>query len=135
MVSRNASHGLVLKIAIPGARASESSLFKSLNIDSLFICLKKEWVWFEELPEIGPSMLLRAAYCVVLAFSVIENVADGRCFMYAPVETDAESSIKHSQFMKGLAVPNPPKPYETDPKAMEMLWRTSEEATGVKFTI
>ncbi|CAK9007886.1 unnamed protein product [Durusdinium trenchii] len=103
MVSRNASDGLVLKIAIPGARASESSLFKSLNIDSLFICLKKEWVWFEELPEI--------------------------------VETDAESSIKHSQFMKGLAVPNPPKPYETDPKAMEMLWRTSEEATGVKFTI
>ncbi|CAK9007884.1 unnamed protein product [Durusdinium trenchii] len=55
MVSRNASDGLVLKIAIPGARASESSLFKSLNIDSLFICLKKEWVWFEELPEIDVS--------------------------------------------------------------------------------
>ena len=25
--------------------------------------------------------------------------------------------------------------YRTDPKAIEMLWRTSEEATGVKFDV
>jgi len=27
------------------------------------------------------------------------------------------------------------KPYETDPEAIELLWTTSEEATGVKFDI
>jgi len=31
-------------------------------------------------------------------------------------------------FMSGPAVDNPPKPYEIDPKAKNMLWRTSEEA-------
>mmetsp|Transcript_26986 Transcript_26986/g.59336 ORF Transcript_26986/g.59336 Transcript_26986/m.59336 type:complete len:336 (+) Transcript_26986:140-1147(+) len=35
----------------------------------------------------------------------------------------------------GWAVPNPPKPYEVDPEAKEMLWRTSEIATGVTFEI
>jgi len=35
----------------------------------------------------------------------------------------------------GKAIPNPPKPHETDDKAKEMLWRTSEEATGVKFVV
>ena len=37
--------------------------------------------------------------------------------------------------MTGPAVANPTKDYETDPKAIEMLWRTSEEATGVKFDV
>lgn len=37
--------------------------------------------------------------------------------------------------MSGWAVPNPPKRYEVDLKAKEMLWRTSEEATGVTFEI
>lgn len=31
---------------------------------------------------------------------------------------------------KGPADPNPPKEYETDPKAIEMLWRTSTEAVA-----
>ena len=35
----------------------------------------------------------------------------------------------------GPAVINPPKPYETDPDAIEMLWRKSEEATKIKFDI
>jgi hypothetical protein len=37
--------------------------------------------------------------------------------------------------LKGEAVPNPPKEYETDPDAITMLWKTSEEATGVKFDL
>jgi NAD(P)-dependent dehydrogenase (short-subunit alcohol dehydrogenase family) len=39
------------------------------------------------------------------------------------------------KMMAGYAIPNPPKPYEIDPEAKEMLWRTSEKATGVKFDI
>ncbi|OLQ05612.1 putative oxidoreductase [Symbiodinium microadriaticum] len=37
--------------------------------------------------------------------------------------------------LTGPAVDNPTFDYETDPKAIEMLWRTSEEATGVKFGV
>ena len=36
---------------------------------------------------------------------------------------------------KGPAVVNPSKPYETDPSSIDMLWETSEDATGVKFVI
>jgi NAD(P)-dependent dehydrogenase (short-subunit alcohol dehydrogenase family) len=36
---------------------------------------------------------------------------------------------------KGKAVSNPPKEYENDPKAIEMLWQTSEDATAVIFEI
>jgi len=36
---------------------------------------------------------------------------------------------------KGPAVPNEQKPYETDPDAIQMLWETSEAATGVTFAI
>mmetsp|Transcript_15124 Transcript_15124/g.42054 ORF Transcript_15124/g.42054 Transcript_15124/m.42054 type:complete len:334 (-) Transcript_15124:453-1454(-) len=35
----------------------------------------------------------------------------------------------------GWAIPNPPMPYEVDPEAKDMLWRTSETATGVTFNI
>ncbi|CAE7487528.1 unnamed protein product [Symbiodinium natans] len=52
------------------------------------------------------------------------------------VAPDAESGVLYgpkNSGTSGPAVPNPPKAYENDPKAVEMLWRTSEEATGIKF--
>jgi len=52
--------------------------------------------------------------------------------------TDAKSGVLYGPKKNGLsgpAVPNPPKPYENDSKAMEMLWQTSEETTGTKFDI
>eukprot|EP00339_Tiarina_fusa_P001884 CAMPEP_0117080124 /NCGR_PEP_ID=MMETSP0472-20121206/56535_1 /TAXON_ID=693140 ORGANISM="Tiarina fusus, Strain LIS" /NCGR_SAMPLE_ID=MMETSP0472 /ASSEMBLY_ACC=CAM_ASM_000603 /LENGTH=309 /DNA_ID=CAMNT_0004807641 /DNA_START=16 /DNA_END=944 /DNA_ORIENTATION=+ len=51
---------------------------------------------------------------------------------------DAESGVLYGPAksgMSGLAVPNPPKPYETDPEAMKMLWEASEATTGVTFAI
>lgn len=54
------------------------------------------------------------------------------------VAADAQSGVLYgpkNSGPSGPAVPNPPKDYETDPKAIEMLWRTSEEATGVKFDV
>lgn len=52
-------------------------------------------------------------------------------------DESAESGILYGpNGMKGPAVPNvPPKPYEIDEDAKKMLWETSEEATGVTFTI
>ncbi|CAB9527086.1 Uncharacterized oxidoreductase C736.13 [Seminavis robusta] len=49
--------------------------------------------------------------------------------LYGPLTWTKKSGLS------GRAVPNPPQPYETDKQAMEMLWRTSEEASGVKFAI
>ena len=51
---------------------------------------------------------------------------------------DAESGVLYgpkNSGSKGWPVPNPPKHYETDPESIKMLWRTSEEATDVTFSI
>mmetsp|Transcript_37268 Transcript_37268/g.68186 ORF Transcript_37268/g.68186 Transcript_37268/m.68186 type:complete len:329 (-) Transcript_37268:56-1042(-) len=56
----------------------------------------------------------------------------------AMVATDAQSGVLYgpaNSTPSGPAVANPIEPYETDPKALEMLWKTSEEATGVKFNV
>ena len=48
----------------------------------------------------------------------------------------AESGVHYGpNGMKGKPKPNKLKSYETDPKAMKMLWETSEEATGVIFDL
>lgn len=49
---------------------------------------------------------------------------------------DAESGVLYgpkNSGTKGKAVPNPPKPFENDRESIDMLWRTSELATGVKL--
>ena len=58
------------------------------------------------------------------------------------MDPNAESGILYGpnerNFMggtKGKAVPNPPKAYETDPIAIDMLWKTSEAATGVTLSV
>lgn len=49
---------------------------------------------------------------------------------------DAESGVHYGPpGFKGRPVPNPLNPYETDPEAIKVLWKTSEEATGVKFDV
>ena len=56
------------------------------------------------------------------------NVVGGMCYgpkVYGP-------NI-HSN--GGTPVPIPPRPYEIDPKAKDMLWRRSEQAIGVTFDI
>lgn len=54
------------------------------------------------------------------------------------MDPSAESGVLYGPAKngtRGWPEPNPPKPYETDLEAIEMLWTTSEEATGVKFDI
>ena len=56
----------------------------------------------------------------------------------AMMDPEAQSGVLYGPKNSGLtgpAVANPIMPYENDPKAIEMLWRTSEEATGVKFQV
>jgi NAD(P)-dependent dehydrogenase (short-subunit alcohol dehydrogenase family) len=50
---------------------------------------------------------------------------------------DTVESGKHygPEGTKGPAVINPSKPYETDQSSIDMLWETSEAATGVTFVI
>ena len=49
---------------------------------------------------------------------------------------DAKSGMHYGPATtKGPAVINEEKPYETNPDSIQMLWETSEVATGVKFII
>ena len=70
---------------------------------------------------------------------VAQSAEDGAMgLIMGMMDPKAESGVLYGPRIgktRGRAVPNPPKDYETDPKAMKMLWRTSEEATNVKFTI
>jgi len=71
--------------------------------------------------------------------AMIQSSEDGTMgILLGMMHPDAKSGVLYGPKnggTKGLPVPNPVEPYEKDPKAQEMLWRTSEEATGVKFTI
>ena len=69
---------------------------------------------------------------------LIQSAEDGAVgLMLGMMSADAESGVLYGpkNNVYGMAVPNPPKPYETDPAAKEMLWRLSEKATGATFKI
>jgi NAD(P)-dependent dehydrogenase (short-subunit alcohol dehydrogenase family) len=69
----------------------------------------------------------------------LQSAADGSMGLLKGM-MDTKDNVKCGtlygpKMFSGYAIPNPPKPYEIDTKAKEMLWRTSEEATGVKFDL
>ena len=71
---------------------------------------------------------------------VFQSAEDGTMgLLYAMMADDAKSGELYGPLGKGgMAGPpvlNPPKPHETDPEAMKMLWETSEETTGIKFDV
>ena len=75
---------------------------------------------------------------------IAQSPEDGACgLILGMTSPTAESGVLYGPLswwtkksaMSGEPKPNPPQPYETDPKAIAMLWRTSEAATGVKFEI
>mmetsp|Transcript_26468 Transcript_26468/g.72769 ORF Transcript_26468/g.72769 Transcript_26468/m.72769 type:complete len:335 (-) Transcript_26468:387-1391(-) len=77
------------------------------------------------------------AYVVTTLF--LQSAADGsmgilKCMMDPPSELTG-GTLYGPKGMMGYPVPNPPKPYEVDQEAKDMLWRTSEKATGVVFKI
>ncbi|MEM9071371.1 MAG: SDR family NAD(P)-dependent oxidoreductase [Myxococcota bacterium] len=68
---------------------------------------------------------------------MMQTAEDGAMgLLLGMMSPDAESGVLYGpkkSGTKGLAVPNPPKPFETDPQSIEMLWRTSEAATGTQL--
>lgn len=100
--------------AHPGGSATNlaDGLVHGACIDGLMRCLMP---YLGQSPEDGAMGLLKC--------------------MLAP---DAQSGVlygpKKSGFF-GPAVANPIMPYENDPEAVEMLWSTSEAATGVKLEV
>jgi NAD(P)-dependent dehydrogenase (short-subunit alcohol dehydrogenase family) len=73
-----------------------------------------------------------------LMFFFAQSSEDGSMgLITGMVSESAESGVLYGPWngMSGWPKPNSPKKYETDPDAIAMLWKTSEEATGVTFTI
>ncbi|CAE6909257.1 unnamed protein product [Symbiodinium natans] len=70
---------------------------------------------------------------------LIQSPEDGTMgLLLCMASPDAQSGVLYGPKDSGIygpAVPNPTEAYETDASAQEMLWRTSEEATGIKFTL
>ena len=75
----------------------------------------------------------------VLMSTMMQSAEDGTMgLLTGMMVPDAKSGTLYGPAksgMNGLAVPNPPKKYETDPEAIKMLWETSEATTGIKFDV
>ena len=70
----------------------------------------------------------------------MQSPADGSMgILTGMLVPDAKSGVLYGPRgwfgIRGNAVPNKSKACETDPESMEMLWRMSEEATGVSFKL
>ena len=70
----------------------------------------------------------------VVSPMMIQTPEDGTMgLIKGMMDPSAESGVLYGpkkSGSKGPAVPNPPKDYETDPKAIEMLFKTSAEAVA-----
>jgi len=73
----------------------------------------------------------------VLKYMVMQSAEDGSIgLIKGMMDPSAESGTLYGpKKLSGMAVPNPPKPYEIDEKSKEILWQMSEEATGLKFDV
>ena len=73
----------------------------------------------------------------VLGPIMMQSPEDGAMgILHAMLSPDAESGVLYgpkNSATRGKAVPNPPKPFETDTDSIDMLWRTSEAATGTQL--
>ena len=71
----------------------------------------------------------------VLGPLMMQTAEDGAMgLLKGMLDPEAKSGVLYGPKNSGVSgkpVVNPPKPFETDPKSIAMLWRTSEEATGV----
>mmetsp|Transcript_6728 Transcript_6728/g.7677 ORF Transcript_6728/g.7677 Transcript_6728/m.7677 type:complete len:336 (+) Transcript_6728:97-1104(+) len=85
----------------------------------------------------GSGFLMRNLLNVVAPL-MMQSAEDGSMGLILGMLGNAESGRLYgpkNNRGRGKPVVNPPKSYENDPAAMDMLWKVSEEATGVKFDI
>lgn len=73
----------------------------------------------------------------IMAMTVFQSASDGAIgLVKGMMDPDAESGALYGPpKYKGMAILNPPKPFETDEESKKMLWEMSEKAIGVKFDI
>lgn len=73
----------------------------------------------------------------VMAPFMMQTAEDGAMgLITGMIAPDAQSGVLYGpkdNSTKGKAVPVPAKPFETDRKSIDMLWRTSEEATQTRL--
>lgn len=76
-------------------------------------------------------------YVLIPMFQSAEDGTMG--LLTGMMSEDATSGVLYGPLARGTlagpAVPNPPKPWENDLESMKMLWKTSEETTGIIFDI
>ena len=89
--------------------------------------------------DLGRDVEASWLFKLIMKIAMMQSSEDGAMgLIKGMMHPDAQSGILYgpgNRGFKGPAVPNPPKPFETDPEAIAMLWRTSEDATGVKFDL
>ena len=120
------THGLRNKLKASGSKIRAVCAHPGGSSDTnLGTHVNFGWHWDLILKVLGPFV-----------FQTQEDGAMG--LIKGMMHADAQSGVLYgpkNDGSAGQAVPNPPKPYETDKEAITMLWETSEAATGVKFDI
>lgn len=84
--------------------------------------------------QVGIFLRLMMAAMAPMISQTAEDGAMG--LLTGMMATDAQSGVMYgpkNNGTKGKAVAVPAKPFETDPSSIDMLWRTSEEATQTRL--
>ena len=119
------SYGLHDKLQAKGSKVRAMDAHPGGSTTSLGDNLDYGFFWNMALKLVGPYRM--------------QSPEDGAMgLIKGMLDPEAESGVLYgpaNNATKGLPVPNPPEPYENDPESIDMLWRTSEAATGVKFEI
>ncbi|CAJ1889680.1 unnamed protein product [Cylindrotheca closterium] len=113
-------YGLHNKLKESGSKIRAISAHPGGSSTGLDNHLNYGFFWNTALKVVGPLMIQTA-----------EDGAMG--LMKGMMDPSAESGVLYgpkNSGTKGPAVPNPPKEYETNAKAIEMLWKTSTEAVA-----
>lgn len=88
------------------------------------------------LDQVGFSPFIRVMTKVMTPF-MMQSAEDGAMGLITGMAAaDARSGVLYGpkdNGTKGPAIPIPPQPYETDPVAIDMLWRSSEFATKAQL--
>jgi NAD(P)-dependent dehydrogenase (short-subunit alcohol dehydrogenase family) len=86
----------------------------------------------------GANIISRTLFWTFMAVACQSSEDGAMGFIKGMMDSRANlrgGSLYGPKFLTGYPSPNPPKPYEVDPKAKQMLWSASEKATGVTFDI
>lgn len=117
------THGLARKLEAKGSTIRAVCAHPGGSDTNLADHMKLGFFWDTMMRVVGPLMMQTAEDGAMGLLTGMMSPGAESDVLYGPKNSGAS----------GLAVPNPPKPFETDPESIAMLWRTSEAATGVQL--